>query len=80
MSGLKYGRVLKICKFSWIWQGSEYALGCNYGRVLDIPGSEYAKFLRMQALLSMVLIMPQYGWIMPHDKVLNKFAQRFTMF
>ena len=30
--------VLKILKFSWIWQGSEYASGYNYGRVLNIPG------------------------------------------
>ena len=30
--------VLNIHKFSLIWQGSEYALGCNYLRVLNIPG------------------------------------------
>ena len=39
MSGFKYARVLHIPKFSQIWQGSEYSLGSNYGRVLNIPGS-----------------------------------------
>ena len=38
MSGFKYVRVLNILKFSLIWRGSEYVLGCNYGKVLNIPG------------------------------------------
>ena len=79
MLGFKYVRVLNICKFSWIWQGSEYSSGCDYGRALDIPGFEYARFLRMQALHK-VLNMPEYGWIMPHDRVLNMPGQRFTGF
>ena len=56
MSGFK--NVLNISKFLLQWQGSEYALGCNYGRVLsnqgfqvcqvdayasDAKGSEYAR-------------------------------------
>ena len=38
MLGFKHLRVLNICKFSLIWQGSEYASGCNYGGVLNNPG------------------------------------------
>ena len=29
---------MNICKFSKIWQGSEYALRCNHESVLNIPG------------------------------------------
>ena len=36
--GFKYITVLNIRKFLLIWQSSEYALGCSYGRVLNIPG------------------------------------------
>ena len=38
MWGFKYVRVLNIHRFSLTLQGSEYPLGCNYGRVLNIPG------------------------------------------
>ena len=38
VTSLKYVRVQYICKFSQMWQGSENTLGCNYGRVLNIPG------------------------------------------
>ena len=38
MWDFKYVRVLTIHRFSLILQGSEYPLGCNYGRVLNIPG------------------------------------------
>ena len=27
----------KVYLFSYIWQGSEYAMGCNYEKVLNIP-------------------------------------------
>ena len=38
MLGFKYVKVLNNRRFSKIYQGSEYALWCNYGRVLNIPG------------------------------------------
>ena len=41
--------------------------------------SDYACFLRMQALRK-VLNIPEYGWIMPYGRVLNKPGQRFTGF
>ena len=42
-------------------------------------GSEYARFLSMQALHK-VLHMPEYGWVMSYGKVLNMPGQRFTGF
>ena len=42
-------------------------------------GSEYAKFLRMQAFPK-VLNMPEIGWIMPYGRVRNMSGQRFTGF
>ena len=38
MLGFKYVTFLNIRKFLLIWQDPEYALGCNHGRVLNIPG------------------------------------------
>ena len=38
VSDFKYVRVLNIRKFPLIWQRSEYALGCNYGKVLIVQG------------------------------------------
>ena len=38
MSGFKYVRVLNVHNFFLKKQGSEYTVGCNYGRVLNIPG------------------------------------------
>ena len=52
-------------------------LGCDYGRVLNIPSFEYARFLYMQAFHK-VLNIPESGQIMPHSRVLNKHSQRFT--
>ena len=78
--GFKYVRVLNICcVFSLIWQGSQYASGCNYERVLNIPGFRASRFLRMEALHK-VSNMPEYGWIMPYGRVLNMPGQRFTGF
>ena len=63
----------------------------KYGRVLNIrqdaimeefwvfQDSEYATFPHMQALHNF-LNMPENGWIMPYDKVLNIPDQRFTGF
>ena len=82
MSGFKYVRVLNICKFSKIWQGSEYTLGCNYIRVLNIPwfqvcqfsvhesvvqGSEYASIWLNNVLWQSF----EYTWSTFH-RVLNK--------
>ena len=82
MSGFKYVRVLKIRKLSKIGQGSEYASGCIYERVLNIlgfqvcqvsaytsvaQGSEYAGIWMNNALCQ----GSEYPWSMFH-KVLNK--------
>ena len=50
VSDFKYVRVLNIRKFLLIWQDSEYARGCNYGRVLNIPRFVNVRFLHLQAL------------------------------
>ena len=75
----KYVRVLYICKFLQIWQGSEYASGCIYEKVLIFQDSKYARFLRMQALHK-VLNMPEYDWKMSYGRVLNMLGQCFTRF
>ena len=55
MSGFKYVRVMNIRKFCKYAKVSEYALGCNYGCVLNIPGfqvyqvSSYTSFARGSA-------------------------------
>ena len=74
--GFKYVQVLNIRKFSQIWQGSEYSLGCSYIRVLNIPGfqvcqvcayanvaegSEYAWIWLNKP--EYALVMSQYAWI-----------------
>ena len=41
--------------------------------------AEYARFLRMQALLKFQN-MPEDDWIMPYGKVLDMPGQRFTEF
>ena len=38
VTDFKYVRVLNVRKFWLIWQGSEYASGWNFRRVLNIPG------------------------------------------
>ena len=76
MSGFKYVGFLNICTFSLIWQCSEYALGCNYGRVLNIPG---LRVCQVSAYTSVVQGF-ECGWIMPNGRVLNMPGQRFTGF
>ena len=61
MSGFEYARVLNICKFLEIWQDSEYVSGCNYGRVMSIPGF---RVCQVSAYAS-VLQGSEYAWIMP---------------
>ena len=85
MSGFKYVRVLNIRKLCFVWQGSEYLLGCNYRRVLNITrfrvcqvsayasvaqGSEYAwKWLNNTLWQS-----SEYAWSTFH-MVLDKALQ-----
>ena len=38
--GFKSVRVLNICKFWWLWQGSEYVLGCNYEKFWILHNSD----------------------------------------
>ena len=35
-----FGKVITVFNYFWVLnrQGSEYALGSNYGRILNIPG------------------------------------------
>ena len=68
--------VLNIRKFLLIRQGSEYASGCNYGRVLNIPG------LRACQVFMYVSVAQgsEYVRIMPYDRVLNMPCQCFTGF
>ena len=78
-------RVLNMSEF-WIFVNFR-----KYDRILNMRGdaiterflviqdSEYARFLRLQALRE-VLNMPECGWIMLYDKVLNMSGQRFTGF
>ena len=66
---------LNICKFSWIWQGSEYASGCNYVRVLNIPGFRVCQVSAHASAAQ----GSEYGWKMPYDRVLNMPGQRFAV-
>ena len=78
-------RVLNMSEF-WIFVNFR-----KYDRILNMRGdaiterflviqdSEYAGFLRLQALRE-VLNMPKCGWIMLYDRVLNISGQRFTGF
>ena len=66
---------LNISKFSWIWQGSEYASGCNYVRVLNIPGFRVCQVSAHASAAQ----GSEYGWIMPYDRVLNMSGQRFAV-
>ena len=76
MSHFKYVRVLNICKLLQIWQGSEDALGGNYGGVLNVPG-----FLVCQvSAYARVAQSSEYSWIMSCGRVLNMSGQRFTVF
>ena len=67
-------RALNIRKFLLIWRGSEseYASGCNNGRILNIPGFHVSQ---VSAYVS-VLNIPEYGWIMQFSRVLNMPVQR----
>ena len=76
MPGFKYVRVLNIRESSYIWQGYEYESGCNYGRVLNIPGF---RVCQVSAYASGVQGF-EYGWIMPYGRVLNMPGQHFTGF
>ena len=58
---------------------SEYAPGCNYGKVLNIPGFLVCQ-VSAYASIAKVLDMPEYGWIMPYITVLNMHDQYFTGF
>ena len=42
-----------------LWEVFEYSVKCNYGRVLNIPKFEQARFLRMQARHKVL----KYAWI-----------------
>ena len=76
MSCFKFVRVLNIRKFSLIWQGSEYASGCNYARFLSIPGF---RVCQVSAYTSVAPQGSKYALvIMPYGKVLNMPGQRFT--
>ena len=66
---------LNISKFSWIWQGSEYASGCNYVRVLNIPGFRVCQVSAHASAAQ----GSEYGWKMPYDRVLNMPGQRFAV-
>ena len=82
MLGSKYVIVLNIHKFLWISHGSEYASGCNYGRVLNIPGfqvcqiSAYATVAQGPEYASIRLnnalwLGSKYAWS-KFNRVLNK--------
>ena len=75
-SGFKYVRVLNICKFLLMWQSSEYTLGCNYGRALNIPGFQVCQVSAYECVAQ----GSEYGWIMPCGRVLNMHGQRFEGF
>ena len=76
MSDFKYVRVLNIRRFLLIWQGSEYASGCNYGRVLRIPGIWVCD---VSACTSVAQGF-EYVWIMLYGRVLNMPGQSFLRF
>ena len=63
MSGFKCVKVLNIRKSSLTWQGSEFAWGCNYGRVLNIPGFQVCQVSAYASVLNIhkVLNIPEYG-------------------
>ena len=56
--------------------GSEYALGCSYGRVLNIPG---LRVCQVSAYAS-VAQGSKYTRIMSYGRVLNMPGQCFTGF
>ena len=60
MSGFKYVRDLNVRKFLLIWQGSEYALGCNHGKVLNIPGFQVCQVFAYTSVAQ----DSEYAWIM----------------
>ena len=62
-SGFEYPRVLNIPEF-WIYQGSEYALGSKYAKVLNRQGFEYAKVNVKQGcdMPEYAKIIPEYVW------------------
>ena len=67
---------MNICKFSLIWQSSEYARICNYERVLNVPEFQVFKI----SAYARVAQGSEYEWIMPYSRDLNMPGQHFTGF
>ena len=56
---------------------TEYTSGCNYGRVLDVPGFRLCQASAYMQALHKVLNMPEYDWIIPQGRALNMPGQPF---
>ena len=71
--------------FLWKWQGSEYESGCNYGKVLIIPGfqiSQVSSNTRVTQVSEYASIWLNNAWINCSDysRVLHLTGQSFTRF
>ena len=83
--GSEFPGLYRIYLFTQIWQGSEYALRCNYGRVLNVSGFLICQVFACASITkgsAYVWIWLNNAWIdcSSNGRVLNMPCESFTGF